>query len=1074
MTGRDVIEVVADKSDIADANDQVMQAIAIDDVEIVNGMDDIGSTDVVANGNNTSVNKQDVDVDVDVIQSNEDNVANVVNVVNGTDEVTEATDTTVTTGTNATITEKEKETGTEQVRILQQGQAVDDVEDVEDVTNEISETNKQSRHIKKKKHKKQKMMENNDDEEDESSDEDAKIRDFMNQFKVNKSKKFLHRKYNQDALKNRKQKLHRRRRNKNQTEQFDTLNQINKERASRNNSPKIGAQSSGNNNETNESNHNKKQTVNNDDNNDDDDIVNIDDIDDDELMGLLGGEDGELLAFDSGDDNDDGDDVENGGNEEKEQKTDRNNELGLMGRIGDGNLQFNGNKGKNKNNDELELIDVSSVWSQFGSNAEIVYFDNENDDDNSHSTSLVDSGIIFLGLARIYCGTINESSIIHIFDAKSNHYMIKGFKIFHLMGQNLQHIKSVPCGNICGIGGIEDYLIKSGFVCKGINYCAKIKRISKMSFPIVRVAIASHKYKEMKQLEQGLKYLNTSDNGVEIMLAETGEYVICANGELHLTRCIRDLKDTFAKNIALNVSKPIVSFKETIVNVSNEELKARFDFFGENGLNTVYGNRPCKLQVTKTTPNGKCIFTVQAVPMSKKLIEFVETNQMRITNLLDFLSHAIENKSKYQRGKNKQEKMELLRKEFNQHKNFMNELQHIFEKLKKKSKKSKKSKKNKKNKNKHKEKGSEADSSLAKKEINGNNKDSKDNKDSKNSDNRKDNRKDNNDTKITTEEKTNNNNNNSNESDKKKKDTTIARLGVEHFVYLSAFGPRMVGSNMLFICDQLLQSHSSLLSRLNWIETQIFGSDNDNDNKDKNSNSGNDESKSNEINGMNVNDSFYGIIAQSINSGFQLVCNNGPLCHEPMYGVAFIVTDIVCSEWDSTTSNMTDIHGPISGQVMATLKKAFYEAFLGQSPRLVEPMYKMFIQGTSDVLGGIYDVIAMKKGTILNETSVQGTNLFDIDAMLPVIQSFGFSKQLRTETGGNVVPQLVFSHWQILDMDPLWMPMTKDEIDLHGSESKQEIYSKTLIDNVRERKGLQIDKMEVEFAEKQSTLSKKK
>jgi translation elongation factor EF-G len=45
---------------------------------------------------------------------------------------------------------------------------------------------------------------------------------------------------------------------------------------------------------------------------------------------------------------------------------------------------------------------------------------------------------------------------------------------------------------------------------------------------------------------------------------ETGEHVIVASGELHLERCIRDLKDRFAVGIAITVSKPIVSFRETI------------------------------------------------------------------------------------------------------------------------------------------------------------------------------------------------------------------------------------------------------------------------------------------------------------------------------------------------------------------------------------------------------------------------------------------------------------------------------------------------------------------------------
>ncbi|CEI85799.1 hypothetical protein RMCBS344292_00250 [Rhizopus microsporus] len=48
------------------------------------------------------------------------------------------------------------------------------------------------------------------------------------------------------------------------------------------------------------------------------------------------------------------------------------------------------------------------------------------------------------------------------------------------------------------------------------------------------------------------------------MLQETGEHVILTAGELHLERCLRDLKERFAK-IEIHVSDPIVPFRESIV-----------------------------------------------------------------------------------------------------------------------------------------------------------------------------------------------------------------------------------------------------------------------------------------------------------------------------------------------------------------------------------------------------------------------------------------------------------------------------------------------------------------------------
>ena len=244
---------------------------------------------------------------------------------------------------------------------------------------------------------------------------------------------------------------------------------------------------------------------------------------------------------------------------------------------------------KKHNDSYWKVIDVSNIWDRF-TDEEIIYFDDENDENNendenknNNNNNIFDEITIlnglFMGLGRIYCGTINENSNIHIFgprhhDGENDHIIIKGYKLFHFMGKDIGHMKCIPSGNICGIGGIHEYLQKSGFITTSINV-PMVKTISTMSFPIVRVAIEPKKYKDFENLKLGLKLLNKCDTGAEILLQENGEYVICASGELHLARCVRDLKDTFAKNIELNVSEPIVSFKETIINVTKQELNDR-------------------------------------------------------------------------------------------------------------------------------------------------------------------------------------------------------------------------------------------------------------------------------------------------------------------------------------------------------------------------------------------------------------------------------------------------------------------------------------------------------------------
>ena len=56
---------------------------------------------------------------------------------------------------------------------------------------------------------------------------------------------------------------------------------------------------------------------------------------------------------------------------------------------------------------------------------------------------------------------------------------------------------------------------------------------------------------------------------------------------------------------------------------------------------------------------------------------------------------------------------------------------------------------------------------------------------------------------------------------------------------------------------------------------------------------------------------------------------------------------------------------------------------------------------------------------MFEEGQVLGTPLFQVKAYLPVNESFGFTADLRSNTGGQAFPQCVFDHWQHLSGDPL-------------------------------------------------------
>ncbi|KRY11895.1 Elongation factor Tu GTP-binding domain-containing protein 1 [Trichinella patagoniensis] len=209
---------------------------------------------------------------------------------------------------------------------------------------------------------------------------------------------------------------------------------------------------------------------------------------------------------------------------------------------------------------------------------------------------------------------------------------------------------------------------------------------------------------------------------------------------------------------------------------------------------------------------------------------------------------------------------------------------------------------------------------------------------------------------------------------------------------------------------------------------------------------------------------------QSIVAGFHICCKAGPICEEPIRGVAFLV-----KSWDSVDNVdcMESIFGPLSGQLIVAMKEGCREAFQAQPQRLMLPMYTCIIQASGDVLGRVYSVLHRRSGKVINEEMKEGTNLFQIVASIPVVECFGFADDLRKRASGLAWPQLVFSHWEVLNMDPFRLPTADDEISHHGEKVEWENSAMRYVNMIRKRKGLSVNEKIVQHAEKQRTRAKK-
>ncbi|XP_030748356.1 elongation factor-like GTPase 1 [Sitophilus oryzae] len=207
----------------------------------------------------------------------------------------------------------------------------------------------------------------------------------------------------------------------------------------------------------------------------------------------------------------------------------------------------------------------------------------------------VSGEIAVIALARIFSGTLrvgqeifamspgyipNEDFSNEACFLSSNRYInkVQIKELYMLFGRELVLVDSVPAGNFCGIGGIESKVLRTATLSTTLKLVPLVEHPT--SSPVVRYAVEPINPKELPILRHGLKLLMHSDSCVQVIMQETGELVIVTAGDVHLEKCIEDLKNKFAK-IDIQVSSPMVSLRETIDNPLTE-LSQPIDFESSN------------------------------------------------------------------------------------------------------------------------------------------------------------------------------------------------------------------------------------------------------------------------------------------------------------------------------------------------------------------------------------------------------------------------------------------------------------------------------------------------------------
>jgi ribosome assembly protein 1 len=178
-----------------------------------------------------------------------------------------------------------------------------------------------------------------------------------------------------------------------------------------------------------------------------------------------------------------------------------------------------------------------------------------------------------IGFARIYSGTLSVGDEVYVLGPKftparphtaPEPQKVKVTGLYLMMGRGLEALTTVPAGVVFGIGGLAGHVLKSGTLCSQLPGSVNLAGISMGTHPIVRVALEPENPYDLDKMINGLKMLVQSDPCAEYEVLPSGEHVILTAGELHFERCLKDLKERFAK-CEIQAGAPIVPYRESII-----------------------------------------------------------------------------------------------------------------------------------------------------------------------------------------------------------------------------------------------------------------------------------------------------------------------------------------------------------------------------------------------------------------------------------------------------------------------------------------------------------------------------
>ncbi|RDD40397.1 Elongation factor 2 [Trichoplax sp. H2] len=180
----------------------------------------------------------------------------------------------------------------------------------------------------------------------------------------------------------------------------------------------------------------------------------------------------------------------------------------------------------------------------------------------------------FYAFGRVFSGTVGTGQKVLIMGPnfvpgkKDDLHQIEIQKTVLVMGRCIASIKNVPCGNIAGLVGVDQFLMGTGTITT-YDKAHNLKMIKFSKSAVVRIGVEPKDPSNLPKLVEGLKLLAKSDPTIQCIIEENGAHVVTGSGESHLDTSLKELEKDYA-GIPIKKSAITVSYKETVSSKSSQ------------------------------------------------------------------------------------------------------------------------------------------------------------------------------------------------------------------------------------------------------------------------------------------------------------------------------------------------------------------------------------------------------------------------------------------------------------------------------------------------------------------------